>query len=153
MVDRDARRRAAEAIRHYVCGVITNREFERRYPLSKRDPVIGALDDTLWAIYEDISTHRLVGENAVTELLKARVARWLVSLYSEAEYQWPHVGNPGLRDLPAEDWLGNFLRRFFRFPERSARFMARGAYDVWPFLRRQDLEDALRKPVLLGGGF
>jgi hypothetical protein len=29
--------------------------------------------------------------------------------------------------------------------------MACGDYDVWPFLSREDFEDARRKPVLLTG--
>jgi hypothetical protein len=151
MIDREARRRAAEAIRHYVCGVITNREFERRYPVSKADPVIHALNDSLWPTYEDIFTHRLAGGNAATEEMKGRVARWLVFLYSGEEYRWPRIGDSGFRDLRADSWLGKVVRAVFGYGERSSSFMARGDYEVWPFLRREEYEEALRKPVLLGG--
>ncbi|PYS66901.1 MAG: hypothetical protein DMF69_24700 [Acidobacteria bacterium] len=64
MVDREARKQAAQTIRDYVCGVITNREFESRYPSSKIDPVIRAMEDSLWPTYEDISTHKLDAKNA-----------------------------------------------------------------------------------------
>ena len=151
MIDRKARNEAADTIRHYVCGTITNREFERRYPASKTDPIIRALDDSLWASYEDISAHRLVGENAVPKDLKDRVARWLVFLYSDFEYQWPRISHAAFRDLPADSWLGNMVRRLLAWEERSTAFMAYGDYDVWPFLRREEFQDALKKPALLKG--
>jgi hypothetical protein len=151
MIDREARNQAAETIRHYLCGTITNREFERRYPTSKTDPIIRALDDSLWASYEDISTHQLGGANAVPKHLKDRVARWLVFLYSDHEYQWPRIGDAGFRDLPADSWFGNIVRRLFAWEERSAAFMAYGDYDVWPFLRREEFQDALKEPALLKG--
>jgi len=40
MIDRVARKEAAEAIRHFGAGQITNKEFLRRYPYSKDDPTI-----------------------------------------------------------------------------------------------------------------
>jgi hypothetical protein len=89
MVDREARNQAAQAIRHYVCGVISNKEFESRYPSSKIDPVISAMDDSLWATYEDISTYKLVGKNAASREMKARIACWLMFLYSNTEYKCP----------------------------------------------------------------
>src|SRR5437588_5820860 len=91
VIDRTARNQAAATIRHYVCGVITNKEFEARYPYSKHDPIISALDDTLWSTYEDISKHRLIGKYAAPEWAKQRVARWLLFLYSDVEYQWPKI--------------------------------------------------------------
>jgi hypothetical protein len=87
MIDRTARARAAEAIRHFVAGQITNKEFLRRYPDSKDDPVIWALDDTVWCLYDDISTHRLSGEYALPKELKNDVARWLMFLYSDSRPQ------------------------------------------------------------------
>lgn len=151
MIDRDARNRAAETIRHYVCGVITNREFERRYPASKTDPIIRALDDSLWATYEDVSTHKLAGRNAVPKDLKERIARWLVFLYSDREYEWPGIGDAAFRDLPADSWFGRAVRSLFWYEERSATFMEYGDYDVWPFRRRDEFEEALKNPVLLSG--
>jgi hypothetical protein len=151
MIDREARRQAAETIRHYVCGIITNKEFERRYPISKADPIIHALDDSLWATYEDIFTHKLVGKNAASKEMKERMARWLMFLYSDKEYWWPRISDSGFRDLHADSWLGNMIRSFIGYGEKSAEFMAHGDYDVWPFLRREEFEDARKKPILLKG--
>jgi len=146
MIDRTARNRAAETIRRFVTGQITNKEFIRRYPDSKNDPVIWALDDTVWCLYDDIRTHKLSGEYALTKEFKTEVARWLMFLYSDAEYQWPQIGKPGFRQTPS--W---FCRVFPFAQKRFERFRAAGDYSVWPFLRPADFEDARRKPVLLGG--
>jgi hypothetical protein len=83
--------------------------------------------------------------------MKERVARWLMFLYSDREYQWPETGNSGFRDLHADSWFGNSIRRLFGYGEKSSEFMAHGDYDVWPFLRREEFEDARGKPVLLKG--
>ena len=146
MIDRPARKQAAETIRHFVTGQITNQEFIRRYPESKGDPAIWALDDTVWCLYDDIRTHKMTGEWALPGEFKTEVARWLMFLYSNQEYQWPKIGQPGFRDAPS------WFYRLFKFArQRFDRFRAAGDYSVWPFLQRKDFEDARRKPVLLNG--
>jgi hypothetical protein len=145
MIDRAARRQAAETIRRFVNGQITNKEFLRRYPNSKEDPAIWALDDTVWCLYDDILIHKLSGKYALTKEFKSEVSRWLLFLYSDAEYQWPKIGKPGFRQ--AQSWVCRalpFARRRFK------RFRDAGDYSVWPFLRWEDFEEARRKPVLLG---
>jgi hypothetical protein len=151
MIDVKARRCAAETIRHYVSGVITNKEFEKRFPYSKTDPVIRALDRTLETTYSDVSPHKLAGENAVSEELKKRVARWLLFLYSDQEYLWPRIGNAGLRDFQNETTLGILLRILTDSDRASISFMQNGDYEVWPFLRHKDFENARKHPTLLRG--
>jgi hypothetical protein len=146
MIDRTARNQAAETIRLFVTGQITNKEFIHRYPDSKEDPAIWALDDTVWCLYDDIRTHKLSGEYALTKEFKSEVARWLVFLYSDAEYHWPKIGKPGFRQT--QSW---FCRAFPFARKRFKRFRAAGDYSVWPFLRPEDFENARRRPVLLGG--
>jgi hypothetical protein len=146
MIDTAARKRAAETIRHFVAGQITNKEFIRRYPESQEDPVIWALDDTVWCLYDDIRTHKLSGVEALVPEFKREVARWLMFLYSDQEYHWPGIGRPGFRHTPS------WLCRVFKFARRRfERFQAAGDYSVWPFVRREDFANARRKPVLLGG--
>ena len=149
MIDRNARNLAAQTIRHYVCGVITNREYEQRYPRSKVDPIICTLDDSLWAIYEDIGTHKLTGKSALSSDLKKRIAQWLLFLYSDCEYRWPKVSDAGFRDLPASSRLGQFIRTVFGYEEKSLAFMRRGDYAVWPFFTREEYETAIKHPSLL----
>ena len=137
MIDRVARKQAAEVIRHFVSGQITNDEFIRRYPSSKHDPVIWALDDTMWCLYDDIATHKLAGEYAPSKDFKKQVARWLAFLYSDEEYLWPRIDRPGFRSNAESLWLS----WIFGFGQRRLRrFMASGDYEVWPFTRREDFE-------------
>jgi hypothetical protein len=146
MIDRVARKRSAESLRHFLGGQITNEEFLRRYPNSKADPAIWALDDTVWCLYDDIITHKLSGKYAIPNELKKDAARWLMFLYSDKEYRWPKIGAPGFRHYPS--W---FCRTFNFARKRFDRFRAAGDYSVWPFLQREDFEDARQRPVLLSG--
>ena len=41
MIDRHARDMAADALREFMEGSISNEEYERRYPKSKDDPALG----------------------------------------------------------------------------------------------------------------
>jgi len=146
MIDRVARKQAAETLRHFVSGQITNDEFIRRYPYSKRDPVIWALDDTVWCLYDDISTHKLTGEYAPTREFRKQAARWLMFLYSDEEYLWPMIGRPGFRSSSESLWLS----WIFGFGQgRLKKFMASGDFEVWPFLRREDFERARKNAVLM----
>jgi hypothetical protein len=151
MVDRIARKQAAETIRHFVSGQITNDDFIERYPHSRNDPVIWALYDTIWCLYDDIAIHKLTGKDALPKEIKKRIARWLLFLYSDKEYEWPRISSPGFCDFPTDSWLGKVMRILFSYGVIEAGFMACGDYDVWPFLSREDFEDARRKPVLLTG--
>jgi hypothetical protein len=145
MIDRAARKQAAETIRHFVAGQITNEEFIRRFPTSQQDPIIWALDDSVWCLYDDIRTHKLTGQWALPRQFKPEVVRWLMFLYSDQEYLWPKIGKPGFLQRPS------WFHRFFKFArKRFERFHA-GDYAVWPFLRREEFEDTRRKPYLLGG--
>jgi hypothetical protein len=148
MIDRVARKQAAEAIRHFVSGQITSDEFLRRYPSSNRDPVIWALDDTVWCLYDDIVTHKLTGKYALPKEVKKQVARWLMFLYSDEEYLWPRIGRPGFRSHSEPLWLS----WIFGFGQRRLKkFLASGDYDLWPFIKREGFERARKKPVLLTG--
>jgi len=150
MIDRIARNKAAATIRHYASGVITNTEFVSRFPYSESDPIIEALDDTLWSTYEDVFTHRLTGKSAPPDWAKQRVTRWLMFLYSDVEYRWPTIGNPGLRDLQrVSRWWTDVSRHLGYIT--SAEFFAHGDFSVWPFLSREEFDYARAKPVLLSG--
>jgi hypothetical protein len=150
MVHTVARRQAAESIRHFLSGQITNEEFLVRYPHSK-DPIIWALDDTLWGFYDDLKEHTLTGVFAVPRELKAAVTRSIMFLYSNDEYRWPRITTPGMRAYYQPSFLSR-VTGFSKFVEkRSAIFMGHGDYDVWPFLKREDFDRARKRPVLLAG--
>jgi len=149
LIDRVARQRAAETIRHYISGVITNKEFEERYPISKRDPIISAVDDTLWATYDDIYVHKLRGTNSVSKEIKQEIARWLMFLYSDQEYLWPKISNAGLLNYFESCWFFRITGMAKLIENQANKFKTIGDYDVWPFIKVEDYKKKMKKPILL----
>jgi len=89
MVDRAARDRAANAIRAFMEGSISNREYDRRYPRSKDDPAVWGIYSNSWFFYSDTSEHALAGKHALTGGGRAFMERCLLFLKSDLEFQWP----------------------------------------------------------------
>ena len=60
MVDRKARDKFAELLRHFIAGRITNEEFDDQVPHSPKDL---AIDEILWLaawpLYDDFKEHTL----------------------------------------------------------------------------------------------
>ena len=82
----------------------------------------------------------MTGERKLAPEWKRVIARWVMFLHSDFEYEWPNVSYPGLRPLE---------RTFYRKKEK--RFMESGDYDVWPFISKASFESAKANPVLLMG--
>ena len=139
MLDRQARDSAAETLRQFFSGRISQFDFEEKFPESS-DPAIGAVDQTVWCFYDDFREHKMTGERKLTPEWRKIIARWVMFLHSDFEYEWPTVSYPGLRPL---EWT------FFR--NREKRFMESGDYDVWPFIDHASYESAKANPVLLAG--
>ena len=143
MVDRDARKAAAEKVRYFVNGGITNFEFEDSQP-STRDEAVLAIYDTLWLFYDDFEKHKLVLGHAIPEKTKKDMARWLMFLYSDEEYEWPPISYPGARPLEH-----GFLSKIFGGPDKESKFMRRGGYGFWPFISEETYLQAKQNPSLL----
>ena len=139
MIDRQARDLAAEILRQFFSGRFSQFDFEERIPESK-DPAISAIDHTVWCFYDDFCEHKMTGEWKLTPEWRRIIARWVMFLHCDFEYEWPSVRYPGLRPL---------VRTFFRRKEKQ--FMESGDYDVWPFINRASYESAKSNPVLLAG--
>ena len=90
MVDRSSRRQLAALLRQLAAGRMTNDEFERREPLESADPAIQAIcSDGAWFLYDDLHEHRLIGKYRLDGRLRSDVARWVLFLETDIEYQWP----------------------------------------------------------------
>ena len=103
VVDRKARDSAAELLRQFASGCITNFELENQWPNSK-DPALQAFESTIWCFYDDFKEHALQGPFALASEMKRVVARWIVFLHSNEPYQWPSIAYPGVRPLH-RSWL------------------------------------------------
>ena len=145
MIDREARDKAAEVLRHFISGQITNFEFENKMPPSK-DPVILAIEDSMWCFYDDIQRHKMKGKWKLPNDTKEIMSRWIIFLHTEEQYQWPDTRFAGVRPLK-HGWLSNLLGK----PKKEQEFMQSGSYSVWPFINMESYNNALQNPMLLSG--
>lgn len=139
MVDRHARDIAAEALREFMEGLISNDEYEQRFPRNKDDPALWAVHEQIWLSYSDLKEHTLTGKHALTDEARAVFQRCILFLRSDLEFQWPPPKIRlwyGILRLLGFGWL---LKR------REAQEMSVGEVDAWPFLRKAQYEEASRQ--------
>ena len=89
MVDRASRRTVSELLRHLVSGQITNEDFEDRMPKKSPDPIIWEMFQIGWSLYSDYRTYRLTGRDRVDPTDRHVVARCILFLQTEFQYEWP----------------------------------------------------------------
>ena len=143
MIDIEARRKAAEIARHFASGQITNFEFENEFPDSK-DSAIDAILDTFWGIYDDFKEHKINDQWEVPKDFKKMMARWVMFLYSNEEYKWPKISQPGLRPFQY-----GFFGKLFKRHLAQEPFLSAGEYSVWPFINSESYNTARNNPHLL----
>src|SRR5512143_2868744 len=95
MVDRIARLRAGELLRHFAAGQISNDEFEDSFPSRSLDAAVQELRSEAWFLYDDLREYRLAGKDRLSSEMRHQIARWVLFLHTELEYEWP------VRTLPA----------------------------------------------------
>ena len=119
------------------------------------DEALGAISIRAWYLYDDIRTHKLKGKWALTQRSRREVARWIVFLHSDLEYEWPSEQLPGVLGVYGALFanlltLGWWSRKRSRDQERHLSSI--GDLDVWPFVRRADFAQANSHPRLLSTG-
>lgn len=94
MVDREGRDKAAEAVRRFRDGEITNKQYERAWDglRSGDDRALRDIHHCLWFSYDDIRTHRMTGEWALPPEGCRLWNACLAFLESNLEYQDPRRG-------------------------------------------------------------
>lgn len=93
MIDRQARRRASELLRHLGAGLIANDQFEDRFPTASEDVAIDEIRSQAWFLYSDLREYRLAGKHRLAADARREVARWILFLQSDLEYEWPTWNN------------------------------------------------------------
>ena len=147
MVDKYARKRLAEELRHLAAGLTTNDDFEDRvYSIKTDDAGYWALVDQAWSFYSDLYNHRLNGSHTLSEADRQIVCRFVLFLHSDLEFEWPRHPCSGFTRLLASILSFGKIPRYFDRKWESA-----GDYEVYPFIRRRDFEDANQHPKLLAG--
>ena len=163
MVDREARNRMAELLRHFTAGRITNRELDWNLPHSKTDAtacqVARILEYNFEGLFEKPSY--IEHDGPVTREERRELARIAMYLYTDLEYP----------ELPARTFLGKCIDVvvgtlcFFTWPlifmflelrdllpwHAISQIQEVHGDDIWPFTNREEYEDALKHPKLLCG--
>ena len=148
MIDRDARNRLAEGIRHLAMGLITNFELEEEAWSDSADPAVHAVFlGGPWYLCHDLVRYRLSGKNKLCPAVRRDAARWVLFLKTDLPYEWPverrgFVGACGLVSL-------SLLSLGFLARKAQRQFAGRGDMTVWPFIRRSDFEATLTRPSYL----
>lgn len=158
MIDRRRRDQLAEVLRHFVAGRLTNDQYEGRVdrifegmgPARNEDQGIWAVYERTWFLYDDIRAHSLTGQWALTPEARGEVARWIVFLYTDREYEWSITEFISLPScLLNVVTLG--LWGWVMGPRRERQLKSMGDWGLWPFMHTQEYEDARRMPRLLCG--
>jgi hypothetical protein len=148
MIDRHSRDKMVLLLRQLATGRITNDEFEDRQPLSSQDP---AMAEVFYrgasGFYSDLDEYRLAGRHRMSRSERREMARFILFLKSDLEYEWP------CRTLWQELlWMAAGILTLGLAGRLYRHWMsAHGEVRVWPFLRQKDFEQAVRNPCYLAG--
>lgn len=148
MVDKHKRRAYAELLRHFGSDLMTNEEYEREvrkifgkdWKRREFDIALSIIREAVWFLYSDIREHTL----ALTTSQRSAFARWVLFLYTEYEYRWPHRT---LLYSPLK-WV---LTLGIGHRKLKKRVQAAGDWDYWPFIAKEEYEAALAHPPFLYG--
>jgi hypothetical protein len=184
MIDREARGQMAELLRHLGSGAITIDYFDdHAKSIARRSQDLGVcnVDEWAWYLYAEVNCSRFRGRYRLPDDFRDDLARCVVFLHSDCEYEWPRESywlemlidclsfivalagivtiGFGLADsrlyvIPLA--LFGVCWWLFRLSRARAREVVRrrdqlGDYEAWPFLRNDDLAAARAKPRLLAG--
>ena len=152
MVETTLRRQYGELLRHFFAARCTNFQYEVRAAKlgaeDARDAALGLIWCEVWTTYDDFSEHKMDGARKLRKSDRRIVARWILFLQNDLKYEWPSpTWKHDLRRLITVLTFGIFPR--FREPA----YKELGNYEVWPFLRVEDFQNARRSPKLLCGKF
>jgi hypothetical protein len=138
MIDHDARTVAAEALQQFADGLLTNKEYEDRYPNSTVDPALREVRLQVWFLYSDVKTHTLTGKHGLSDENRIFVQRCILFLKSDCEFQWPRQRLRLWYPILCLLGFGRVLKR--RDGEAYKRC---GDEAFWPFTNKAQYEQAL----------
>lgn len=174
MVDNERRQKLALHLRHLTVGLISNDEFEsnlieevtngwlpEQYYRAKEakfdDKIIQPMLELCWGLYDDTRNHKLLRTDKLPEEALKIIARCILFLRSEQEYQWPYFdqNNPLLKFSLGEIIItilsfGQYYRDI-RKEQKIAfeEFKKLGNFDLWPFINKEDYELELKSQPFL----
>lgn len=140
MIDRTARSKTVSLLKKFAAGHITNDELADNIPNSQ-DPVIKAVDDFAWTLYNDLKQHYAKDKHKLSKSEKKNIARCILFLKSDNEYTYPKDKFYPLHTfIPLLNLLS--LGLFSKFLPRNSKADEHGDLSVWPFVSRKQLQRA-----------
>ncbi|MDR3724834.1 MAG: hypothetical protein P4K83_10145 [Terracidiphilus sp.] len=153
MVNQEARKKAARALRRFLDCETSNEEFDSEYvrigPAWNRskDRAITAVYGFAWNLYDDFKEHKLEAEWELDKQVKEIAERCVLFLGTDCEYEWKKSEFIGIDwrrvfsgFLPWIKWEADTLKRFEANLGEPA-----GDASVWPFYQAADFHDALSR--------
>lgn len=176
MVDKDRRKKLALHLRQLSTGQLTNDEFEERvaedvtygwlpeqYYRSKEsktdDSVIRPILEFSWCLYDDTFNHKLKGAHKLSDAQTKEIARFVLFLHSDLEYDWTYVDitSPFMRFsfidiLKSVVTFGQYYRDARLKREEEFDLMKKsGDFELWPFKTHEEYNRQLSKQPFLAG--
>ena len=147
MIDRTARDKFAEQLHQFVAGRRTNWEFEDAIPGSSDPAIQEIFMNGPWLLYDDLHEHRLEDKWKISKEDQRHIARWILFLKSEFEYQWPLL-------FGRSEWINGLLKLatlgLYSMWLRH-RIKVAGDLSIWPFMRNEDMAVSVANPPYLAG--
>lgn len=176
MVDKERRKKLAFHLRHLSVGLTTNDDFEgavmedlaagwlpEQYYRSKEskndDQIIQPMLELCWGLYDDTRQHKLTKSDELSADSLKIIARCILFLHSDREYQWPYfdTNNPLLK-FSFKDLIFTILTlgHYYRNIREEKlityyEWQKLGDYDVWPFFKNGDYQEQLNMQPFLNG--
>lgn len=148
MIDRQARDRLAEEIRHFVGCFTDNFQFDDAVSkIRSKDRGVTAIYEAIWLTYDDLTRHNMNGAHALSNQQIAIIKHAIMFLKSDCEYKWQNwplyygIARPLI-------WLISFgvITR-----QLDGHFCDNGDDDAWPFFTAEEYQGALKSPRYLNG--
>lgn len=169
MVDKQKRKRLAFHLRQLSIGLTTNDDFENnicdeitngwlpeqyyRSKISKNDDaIIVPMLELCWGLYDDTKRHKLIGSYKLSNESLKIIARCILFLHSDKEYEWPYFDTKlSVFDMFATLLtLGIYYHLTRKEKEKALlEFAKPGDFEYWPFFRKIDYELQLQKQPFL----
>ncbi|UOK42218.1 MULTISPECIES: hypothetical protein [Flavobacterium] len=174
MIDKERRKKLAYHLRHLSIGLITNDEFENyilddvsfgwlpeQYYRAKEakldDPIIQPMLELSWCLYSSLKEYKLEGKNKLTNEQLKEIAKYILFLNSDNEYEWPYYDfiNPQIKSSFREDIanllsFGKYYKNKMDEKEKEfAEMQKMGDYDYWPFISKEQYEEQLKHQPFL----
>ena len=137
MIDRASRDRLAALLRDLSDGNVSKDEFHQQLPRSK-DLAVREIVEQAWLLCRDLPEPKAAGLKKLPRDARGEVARWILFLESDREYEWPAL-SPLARALgfiPSVITFGLFWSPWRWW------FKRRGDSRVWPFIDSEHYQAA-----------